>query len=218
MHRLDRIGEHHIADLSADDHVLLQTPTNFTTSLGTLTLPQVQTDTAVVSDKVSTVNFNSGDAQKTWPLTALLSWSFGRFISGSPINDREVMIGYSLKAVVRAAAVNRAITLKLFAGMANADSVTVDITAQTNLMDTMCLLGVQNNVDNVDMSVINIKGTFLNTLFNGGASGDYDTNPLGIWLQVSNLQSSTTINIHSIIGSLSIYRYSQDIDTFDPTR
>lgn len=219
MHRLNRIGEHHIADLSAPDFVLDQTIANFTASLGTLSLPQVQTDTNLVSELISTVNFNSADVQRTWPLTALASWSFGRFINAAPINDREVMIGYSVNAIVRQASVSRNITLSVHAGIANDTVVTVDKTAAVNLMDTMCLLQTNGDgVDNNDIQFIQAKGTLVNSTFNGGASGAYDTNPLGVWVQVSNLQSTTTINIHSIMGSISLYRYSKDVDTFDPTR
>lgn len=218
MHRPNRIGDHHIADLSADDFVLDQTPTNFTTSLGTWTLPQVQTDTATLGDPISTVDFNTGDVQDAWVLAALKSWSFGRFISGAAVNEREVMIAWSINAAVRILANTRNVHLGLFAGMANATSVTVDKTAQVNLMDTMTMLAGPVNVESDEVITLNESGTFINSVFNGGASGAYDTNPLGIWMQATNLHASVNVTIGSVIGSLSIYRYTRDVDTFDPTR
>lgn len=217
MFRPNRIGDHPIVDVSAADFTLPQSDAENLASLGTMVLHQVQTDTATLGDPVSCVNFNTGDGLKTWSISSLKSWSFGRFITGAALNNREMMISYSLNATLTLAAVSPEIKLQACIGVANATSVTVDKTAQVNLMDTRVILGMDLSQSELTKS-ISVKGTIVNSLFNGGASGEYDTNPIGLWLAVVNTKSSGAAAIKVLSGSLSLYRYSVDIDTFDPTR
>lgn len=216
MHRLNRVGEHIIQDVSSDDFLLDASTAEMAASLGTPNLPQVQTDTTVVGDKVSCVKFNTGDAALVWTMTALTSYSFGRFVNGASINGREVMIGYTANLAVVFASGLSAGSVVLKAGIHNTTAVTVDKTAQTNLIDTQVMLAQADQQIGSRIHVLQAKGTLVNTIFDGGKAGEYDTNPLGIFFQVTNYGGSNAIQFFN--GSLSIYRYSSDIDTFDPTR
>lgn len=217
MHRPNRIGDYLIADLSAANFTNVQSAANFAASVGTMTAHQVQTDTATLGDPISTVNFDTGDANKAFILGALESYAFGRFITGAALNDREMMIGYHCDIMVTTADLVDRMSLTLNAGIHNASSVTVDITTTVNLMDTRAIIGV-GLTQGTRLIRLCASGQLVNSLFNGGASGIYDTNPLGIWWALNNTLSSGPITIQHWEGSLSIYRYSRDLDTFDPNR
>lgn len=216
MFRPNRIGNHSVIDISAADFILPQSDAENLASLGTINAHQVQTDTATLGDPVSTINFNSGDTAKAWSLTANKSWSFGRFITGASLNNRSMMISYAahVEAIFADAANDIDMTLNI--GVANATSVTVDKTTTVNLMDTRKVLFNGYTFNGGRRMGIQIEGTFINSIFNGGSSGDFDTNPMGLWFSLVNF--GTVEVITHIHGSLTLYRYSTDIDTFDPTR
>lgn len=217
MFRPNRIGDHPLTDVSAANLVLPQTDANFAASLGTLQLHQVQTDSALTPEQVTCVNFNTGDAAVTYTITPLKTWSFGRFVSGNVLNDRPVMFSFDYEIIMRIAAVDPLFAIMAYIGYANANLVTVDITTTVNLMDTKVLLGSDDGMNSAQLRRLSGKGTIVNTLFNGGASGEFDTNPIGIWLACTSF-SGSNVSIKHINGSISLYRYSKDIDTFDPTR
>lgn len=216
MFRPNRIGDHQVCDLSAPDFVINPSAAEFVASLGDIQTYHVQTDTAALGDPISCVNAGTKELTTSLVIAANKSYSFGRFISGAALNNRAMMIGYSIKAYCFGTGVPSKFAMSAYAGIANAASVTVDDTAQTNLMDTACLLESRAMGSNLEFYYdLDIQGTIVNTLFNGGASGAFDTNPLGIWVA---LQSLGTTTLKGIRISISIYRYSEDVDTFDPTR
>lgn len=215
MHRPNRIGNHHIADISATDFFIPASGAEFTASEGGMVTHQVQTDTAVLGDPITTVNFNTGDASPAWPLATRKTWSFGRFVTGLAINERDVLFNYSCNVIVGFAA-GTTCNLALFAGMHNTTVVTVDPTTKVNLIDESVMLAAGENAGQAQLA-LTAKGTFLNTIFNGGKAGEFDTNPIGLYFTILNSLTSTQ-TIRYLQGSLSFYRYSKDIDTFDPTR
>lgn len=217
MFRPNRIGDHKVADLSAADFALDASTANFAASVGTLSAHQVQAHTATLGDPIATVNFDTVDVTSAWALITLKSYSFGVFVTGAALNDRAMMLAYSLNASLKITTTSTAFELSANMGIANATSVTVDKTAATNLMDTRCILKVKTVESASSNYSINAQGTVLNSLFNGGASGVFDTNPLGLWLSIVNTGTST-ITLSHLQGSMSLYRYSRDIDTFDPNR
>lgn len=216
MFRPNRIGDHDVLDLSAADFLLPQTNAENLASLGTTVLHNVQTDSAVLGDPVTTINFSTGDAALAWVIGTRKSWSFGRFVTGAVLNNRSMMYSYKANVMMKLSANASQSTLNLHTGIANATSVTVDKTAAVNPMDTMSLLKVGFQANGGLIYYLNARGTFLNTIQNGGASGLFDTNPLGLWFSFTNY--ATSVNILHCRGSISLYRYSQDLDTFDPTR
>lgn len=216
MFRLNRIGDHHVADLSADEFVFDPSAANFVTSLGTIEQHFVQTDSAVLGDPVRTMNMNTADTIRSYVIAGSKTHCFGIFVSGASLNERSMMLGYSGAIMVKTNPAANALVVNANMGMAKAATVTVDKTAQTNEMDTKMLLGTAVNPQNNVYHYLKVRGTVINTVLNGGASGLFDTNPLGFWFSFLSIGAGSTII--TMQASMSLYRYTQDLDTFDPNR
>jgi len=218
MFRPNRIGNPLITDISATDFLLDQSTAENLASLGTLSVPDVQTDTATLNDPVSCVNFNTGAGHVSWAIGGLTSWSFGRFLSGVKPNDADMVYAYAANVVVTISNNQSQFAISLYAGRANASTITVDKTASVNPIDEMACLYTSKSEGAHAIEMLNAQGTFIDSLHNGGASGVFDENPIGLFFSVENWGPSGSVNILAVKGSLSFYRYSQDLKTFDPTR
>ncbi len=217
MFRPNRIGHHQVIDISSADFALDQTAANFLASEGTISAHQVQAHSTAVPLVASAVHFDTVDVHAAWNLTAKKSWSFGIFVSGVALNDKPMMLSYAATVYIHLNSGLDEVATELNIGSANASTVTVDKTTTTNLMRTKCLLAV-SMLDPSKIWKLTASGTLINTIVDGGASGLFDENPIGLWFAIVNHEAATTADVRSVIGSMSLYRYSEDIDTFDPNR
>ena len=217
MFRPNRIGSHPLSDLSSSDHEIATTDGQFTSTVGTINAHQVQTDSAFYGDPAFMVNVRSANTPVTFSLAAGKSWCFGRAVSGIAPNDRETLFNVSGELRVFGAT-NTDISLGFHLGRANASAPSVDATTAVNLIDNRLRVPVIEIPRTANICGFSTKCTVVDTIFNGGAAGVYDSFPIFAYYSITNYNASSAFVIKGIDSSLSIYKYTEDIDSFDPNR
>ncbi len=214
MFRPNRIGDHQIMDTSAAGFVIDPSDAEFVVSLSARDNMFVQTDETTLQEEASMVDFDTGSADVNYVINGT-TYSFGTFVAGLAINDRPMMYNWSVKALALITTSSSSVEISAWIGRAAAATITVDDTAQTNNMRTAVLLASYSELS-AGLLRLSAQGTVIDTILNGGLGGVFDTDPVGLWVSItSHIGSKVLSHLH---GSISLYRYSQDIDTFDPTR
>lgn len=215
MHRPNRIGEYPILDTSAAGWVINPSDAEFVVSLGDRADYFVQTNETSTQTDVSMVSFDTGKSAINFVIAAEKSFSFGTFVNGVMLNDRPMMYVYDINVEINVAAGTGELALLAFIGRAIAGTIAVDDTAQTNQMREHRMIGAGADGANVSRT-LSIRGTVIDTILDGGNAGVFREEPLGLWFSIISGAGSQTVE--AIQGAMSFYRYSADIDTFDPTR
>lgn len=214
MHRPNRIGSHHIVDLSSDIDTGLISAANWPTTLGTTPVYQVQTESAVVGEKAACLNWQL-DPTATYVTAAGKSFAIGRFISGEHRGDLPMIYTVSGSAII---GLNGGVSDRIPAfrmGRLDSGSVTVDHTAAVNQVTNSYELPSWKYAE-ANHWHIDCQHTVVDGLFQGDASA-YSSQPVAFFLGFDN-EASGAINIEFLKLSLSIFRWSGSLDTFDPTR
>lgn len=215
MHRIDRVARKFF--VSTADNVVKNavSAANFAATAGaTLSTRAVQVDIATLLDPVSSVSW----FLNTEPSFAVGDvWSAGRFVPGThePENVGKPMM-YSITGYCEAifSAAPDSFSLMCEVGKLNTGSVTVDHTTAVNAVDQPHPLPV-DVVQNGNSLTAKVDCDVVDGLF--GSAAAFDDQPFGaFWTLLNDGAAAVTLDL--LIFSMSIYRYSQDVDTFDPPR
>ena len=213
MHRIERVADYFYSDVSGN---LVSNPIAAgdiaTVSRSSATGFAVQTDRATLLDPVSSVSM----ALNTAPtIQANSTFAFGRFVSGVKQND--LPMHYHVSGYCRAlfSGTPTNIGLGFYIGRLDSGSVAQDYTAQVNLVSHPIALPLQCDEIAGNSLKCSVNCNVLDGLYDGGASA-FTAQPFGVFMGLQN--DATGLALNFLKMSLSVYRYSEDIDSFDPSR
>ena len=214
MFRVNRIGDHSLVDLVAGAVKNPITSANFANVVGTPTVFHVQTDRSTLISPGSFTNlFVNISGNYTMNFGESFAW--GRFVDGTHLNDREVQYSIVGAAEVLGNRSTEGVSLSCNIGELDSGSVSQDYTTQVNTVTNAVLLpaDIKRNDQIIQGRV---ACSAIDGLFEGGTTA-FSTQPIGAFWGLVNDDSADFI-IEYMRMTLSIYRYVEDIDTFDPSR
>jgi hypothetical protein len=215
MFRVNRIGEHMLVDCEGSPVSIDILTANFGTTARANT---TGFDYAVQTDLATTPDFFSVSAHKpvaqSWVLNAGQSWSFGRFLDATMLNNDGLHINLAGSFYINAIDNDEFDTAFYLARLASG-SPTVDYTAEVNVVDGAMRIPARYNdrteAQHGDCACQVVEGLYGNTV------SDRTQQALAFFVSMRNLSGSNR-TIHEFQCSLSAWAYRGDLLTHDPVR
>ena len=210
----NRVGEHVLAEIAADNLINPITAANFGLTVGTTLVHQVQTRTANLNDPVHSDAMRSTE---DWTINGGESFAYGVFIDGShSFEGAEQLYLASAAASFQFATEPGSVSVTLQLGRLDAGSVTVNHAAQVNAVSHSIILPAKIHKSNQAVHA-SFQGAIVDGKFN--TLQDFTAQPLGLYWCIHNeLGGGGSEVVNSCHMAMSLYSYKEIVTTFDPLR
>lgn len=219
MYRPNRIGPYGIFDLDFSQPAWpsewLSTGTNFDNvdnSVASLPAPHFHVST--VRDDYQQLYWNKQSSQSC-SLAASNQIAFGASISGVHENDKPMLYTGSVDVSVTVSETTPYLSGQVFCGKLASATVDVSRVAANNGINTMTLLPCRYYSSQRGMLRFGWEGSFIKADYAANGFGSF---PVVLGVSLKNMSGANAVTFLDIQVACHLFRYSKDVDTFEPNR
>lgn len=209
----NRVGEHVLLEIAADNVKNPITNPNFANVVGGIETFEVQISTATLNSPVAAEVMS---LDNTPALGTNESFAWGRFIDGS--HEFDIPQQYTIAAFLQLRLSDEPgdVMVALNVGrLDDGETLTVNHTAAVNAVSHAKPLPI--NITQHDRSVYaSYQGSFIDGKFDTLQA--FSTRPLGVFWSLQNEGGAAAINIGFMKAYIAIFNYKEALEVFDPLR
>lgn len=216
MHKVDVVRPHQLISTKDAEFEIPISAANFAATCSTYPVISPQTDVVTVNDTVKSLSFFQDDSE-LWTIAQDDAWSFGVFFDGQhPQFQKPFHVNVSGSLQGENLSGGADVPMSFIVGRLASGSPLITRNAEVNTLDRVCLLGfdaarVAGNVLTASIERSLLFGDPLNDDNNDNTQPYF----FGVYFAAEGSGSRALQNFR---GSLSVYKYTTLLQTYDPPR